>query len=410
MTYSPSLPAIGAVLVGLAAGFVVAPALAQKQYGPGVSDTEIKIGNTMAYSGPVSPYGVIGKTAAAYFRMTNEKGGINGRKINFISYDDAYSPPKTVEQTRKLVESDGVLLIFNGLGTPPQTAVQKYLNSRGVPQLFVATGASKWGNPREFPWTMGFGPTYEGEGRIYARYVLDKHPVGKIAILYQNDDYGRDYLNGFKDGLGDKAKSQIVAEATYEGTDTTVDSQILRLQASGADVFFNVTTAKFSAQAIKKMAEIGWKPVHLLNSVSNSVGAVMTPAGPANAKGVLSAAYGKDPTDPQWRDDPAYKEWLAFMNTYYPEGDKTSTFTVYGFIAAQTMVQVLKQAGDNLTRENVMRQAAGLKDLDLGMLLPGIAINTSATDYFPIEQMQLQRFNGDKWDLFGPIISGEGRS
>jgi branched-chain amino acid transport system substrate-binding protein len=381
------------------------PSAAQKKYGPGVTDSEIKIGNIMPYSGPASAYGEIGKAEAAYFRKINEEGGVNGRKINFISYDDAYSPPKTVEQARKLVESDEVLLIFQSLGTAQNTAIERYMNSKKVPQLFVATGASKWNDPQHFPWTMGWQPSYQSEAHIYAQYLIKTHPQGKIGVLYQNDDYGKDYLKGLKDGL--KGKVQIVAEAPYETTDATVDSEIINLKASGADILFNVATPKFAAQAIKKIAELGWKPVHLLNNVSNSVGSVLKPAGFDNAKGVLSTAYLKDPTDPTWKDDPAYKEWSAFMDKYYPDGDKTSSFTVYGYLAAQTLVAVLKQSGDNLTRDNVMKQAASLKNLELGMLLPGMRINTGPNDFAPIKQMQMEQFNGERFELFGPIMSGE---
>src|SRR5579871_2819625 len=389
-----------ALLAGSATG-----ALAQKKYDEGATDTEIKIGNIMPYSGPASAYGIIGKTEAAYFKMINEAGGINGRKINFISYDDGYSPPKTVEQARKLVESDEVLFIFNSLGTPPNTAIQKYMNAKKVPQLFVATGATKWNDPKHFPWTMGWQPNYESEAHIYAEYLLTNHPQGKIGVLYQNDDYGKDYLKGLKDGL--KGKMRIVAEVPYETSDPTVDSQVINVKASGADVFFNVTTPKFAAQAIKKVAELGWKPVHLLNNVSASVGAVLKPAGFDNSKDVLSTGYLKDPTDPTWKDDAAYKEWLAFMDKYYPDGDKTSVNTVTGYTAAQTLIQVLKQCGDNLTRENVMKQAASLKDLELGMLLPGMKINTGPNDFAPIKQMQMIRFNGERYELFGPLMSSE---
>jgi branched-chain amino acid transport system substrate-binding protein len=379
-------------------------ATAQKRYDPGVSDTEIKIGNINPYSGPASSYGVIGKTEAAYFNKINADGGINGRKINFISYDDSYSPPKTVEQARKLVESDGVLLIFQSLGTPPNTAIQKYMNSKRVPQLFVATGATKWNDPQNFPWTMGWQPSYQSEGHIFAQYLLRNYPREKIGILYQNDDYGKDYVKGLKDGLN--GKMQIVAESPYEATDPTIDSQIVSLRGAGADVLYDITIAKFSAQAIKKVAEINWKPVHLLNGVSTSVGGVMRPAGLDNSRGVLSTAYLKDPTDPQWKNDSAYKQWVAFMDQYYPEGDKTNAFTVYGYSVAQTLIQVLKQCGDDLSRENVMRQAANLHDLQVGMLLPGIMVNTSPTDFAPVKQMQLQRFNGQTWELFGPILNG----
>jgi len=399
------------ILLASAAATLVAiasPALAQKKYDAGATDTEIKVGNTNPYSGPASAYGLIGKTIDAYFKKVNAEGGINGRKINFISYDDGYSPPKAVEQVRKLVESDEVLLVFQPLGTPSNTAIQKYMNSKKVPQLFVATGATKWGDPKGNPWTMGWQPTYQAEGQIYAKYILKTHPNAKIAILFQNDDYGKDYVKGLKDGLGDKAKSMIVSELPYEPADPTVDSQIVSLKNSGADVFFNVTTPKFAAQAIKKAHEIGWKPVQLLNNVSNSVGSVLKPAGFEASKDVLSTGYLKDPTDPTWNNDAGKKEWLAFMDKYFPDGDKTSSFTVYGYTVAQTLAQVLKQCGDDLTRANVMKQAANLKNLDLPMLLPGIKINTSATDFYPIEQMQMQKFTGERWELFGEVISGGG--
>ena len=396
---------LAAALLGGAA-LATSPAAAQKKYDTGASDTEIKVGNTNPYSGPASAYGVIGKTIAAYFNKINAEGGVNGRKINFVSYDDGYSPPKTVEQVRKLVESDEVLLLFQTLGTPPNTAIQKYLNAKKVPQLFVATGATKWNDPKNHPWTIGWQPNYQSEGHIYAQYLLKNHPGGKVGILYQNDDYGKDYVKGLKDGLN--GKLPVVAELPYETSDPTIDSQIINLKASGADVFYNVTTPKFAAQAIKKMAEIEWKPIHLLNNVSNSVGAVLKPAGLDNSKGIFSTQYLKDPTDPAWKEDPAYKEWVAFMDKYYPEGDRTSTFTVYGYLAAQTFVQTIKQCGDDLTRENVMKQAANLKDLQLGMLLPGITINTSATDFAPIKQMQMERFTGEKWELFGPVLTGQG--
>src|SRR5882724_3658920 len=398
------------VLLASIAGFAIAaagPALAQKKYDPGASDTEIKVGNTNPYSGPASAYGTIGKTIDAYFKKVNAEGGINGRKVNFITYDDGYSPPKAVEQVRKLVESDEVLLVFQPLGTPSNSAIQKYLNAKKVPQLFVATGATKWGDPKGNPWTMGWQPTYQAEGQIYAKYILKNHPNAKIGILYQNDDYGKDYVKGLKDGLGEKAKTMIVSELPYEPADPTVDSQIVSLKGSGADVFFNVTTPKFAAQAIKKAHEIEWKPVHLLNNVSNSVGSVLKPAGLEASKGVLSTAYLKDPTDPTWDNDAGKKEWLAFMDKYFPDGDKTSSFTVYGYTVAQTLVQVLKQSGDTLTRENVMKEAANLKDLEPGMMLPGIKINTSASDFFPIKQMQMQRFNGARWEAIGPVLSGD---
>ncbi len=397
---------LGSILLGVCVG--TNPAAAQKKYDPGVTDTEIKIGNIMPYSGPLSAYALIGRTQAAFFKKLNDEGGINGRKINFISYDDAFSPPKTVEQARKLVESDEVLFIFQSLGTPTNNAIQKYLDLKKVPQLFVATGATKFGDPKNFPWTMGWQPTYQTEGRIYAKYILQNLPQGKIGVLYQNDDSGRDYLKGLKDGLGlEAAKRMIVAELPYDPSDPTVDSQIVSLKTLGADIFFDEASPKFAAQAIRKAAEIGWKPTLFLASVSNSVGSVLKPAGLENSKGVLSTNYIKDPTDPAWKDDPAIKQWAAFMDKYFPEGDKTSTFSVYGYATALTMVQVLKQCGDELTRENVMKQAANLKDFQLGLLLPGIRINTSPTDYFPIEQMQMSRFNGEYNELFGPPISAE---
>jgi branched-chain amino acid transport system substrate-binding protein len=398
----------GCLMASIVLGLAVVtgnPAAAQKKYDSGASDTEIKVGNINPYSGPASAYGLIGKTIAAYFNKVNAEGGINGRKINFISYDDAYSPPKAVEQARKLVESDEVLFIFQSLGTPSNTAIQKYMNTKKVPQLFVATGATKWADPKNFPWTMGWQPSYQAEGRIYAKYLIEHHPNAKIGILYQNDDYGKDYVKGLKDGLG--GKLQIVSEQPYETSDPTVDSQIINLKASGAHVFLNVTTPKFAAQAIKKVAEIGWMPIHLLNNVSQSVGSVLKPAGLDNSTGILSSYYLKDATDPQWKDDAGYKDWLAFMNKYFPDGDKTSSFTVYGYTVAQTLVQVLKQSGDTLTRENVMKEAANLKDLEPGMMLPGIKINTSASDFFPIKQMQMQRFNGARWEAIGPVLSGD---
>ena len=397
---------IASIVLGL---FVRANlAAAEKRYDPGASDNEIKIGNIMPYSGPLSAYALIGRTEAAFFNKVNAEGGINGRKIKFISYDDAFSPPKTVEQARKLVESDEVLLIFNSLGTPTNNAIRPYMNLKQVPQLFVATGATQFGDLKSFPWTMGWQPTYQTEGRIYAKYILQNLPQGKVAILYQNDDSGRDYIKGLKNGLGaEAAKRMIVAELPYDPSETTVDLQIVTLKTLGADIFFNETTPKFAAQAIRKAAEIGWRPVQFLASISNSVGSVLKPAGLENAKGVLSTNFLKDPTDPTWKDDPAIKEWVVFMDKYFPEGDKTSTFSVYGYLTAQTVVQVLKQCGDELTRENVMRQAANLKNFELGLLLPGIKINTSPTDYFPLEQMQMSRFNGEHGVLFGTVISGE---
>jgi branched-chain amino acid transport system substrate-binding protein len=382
-------------------------ALAQKKYDTGASDTEIKIGNIMPYSGPASAYGVIGKTEEAYFKKINAAGGINGRKINFISYDDAYSPPKTVEQARKLVESDEVLLVFNSLGTPPNSAIQKYMNSKKVPQLFVATGATKWNDPKDFPWTMGWQPNYQSETQIYAKYLLKEKPGAKIAVLYQNDDYGKDYLKGLKDGLGAKAASMIVVEESYETSEPTIDNHIVKLKSLNADVFVNITTPKFAAQAIKKAAEIGWKPMHFLNNVSNSIGSVMKPAGFENSQDIISAAYLKDVADTQWNNDPGMKEFLAFLDKDFPEGNKLDGLIVTGYGVAQTLVEVLKKCGDNLTRENVMKQAASLKDFRTEVLLPGIKINTSATDFAPISQLQLMRFKGDKWELFGEVISAD---
>jgi len=381
-------------------------ALAQKKYDPGATDTEIKIGNIMPYSGPASAYGVIGKTEAAYFKKINAEGGINGRKINFISYDDAYSPPKTVEQARKLVESDEVLFIFNSLGTPPNSAIHKYMNSKKVPQLFVATGATKWNDPKNFPWTMGWQPNYQSETQIYAKYILKNMPNAKIAVMYQNDDYGKDYLKGLLDGLGAK-KTMIIAEESFETSEPTIDSHIVKLKASGADVFINIATPKFAAQAIKKMGEIGWKPTHFLNNVSASVGSVLMPAGYDNSQGIISAAYLKDPSDPQWNNDKGMKDYLAFLAKDFPEGDKLDNSSVVAYGVAQTMVEVLKKCGDNLTRENIMKQAASLKDFNTEVLLPGIKINTSATDFAPISQLQLMKFKGEKWELFGDIISAD---
>jgi ABC-type branched-subunit amino acid transport system substrate-binding protein len=382
-------------------------ALAQKKYDTGATDTEIKIGNIMPYSGPASAYGTIGKTETAYFKMINDAGGINGRKINFISYDDSYSPPKTVEQARKLVESDEVLMIFNALGTPPNSAIHKYMNSKKVPQLFVATGATKWNDPKDFPWTMGWQPNYQSEARIYAKYILKNKPDAKIAVLYQNDDYGKDYLKGLKDGLGAKATSMIVAEESYETTEPTIDNHIVKLKATGADVFFNVTTPKFAAQAIKKVAEIEWKPLHFLNNVSASVGSVLKPAGFDNSQGIISAAYLKDASDPQWNIDPGMKDFLAFLAKDFSEVDKLDQSTIVGYSAAQTLVQVLKQCGDDLTRENIMKQAANLKDFRVEMLLPGIKINTSPTDFAPISSLQLMKFSGQRWDLFGDVMTAD---
>ena len=382
-------------------------ASAQKKYDTGATDTEIKIGQTVPFSGPASAYATIGKAQAAYINMVNDQGGVNGRKINFIQYDDAYSPPKTVEQVRKLVESDEVLLTFQIIGTPPNAAVQKYLNAKKVPQLFAATGASRFTDPKNFPWTMGFNPNYFVEGRIYARYILKNYPNAKIGIIYQNDDLGRDYLAGIKAGLGDKTATMVVSEVSYELTDPTIDSQIVRLKSAGADLVFDASTPKFAAQAIKKIADLDWKPVHILDINATSVGAVMKPAGLDNSKGVISVNYTKDPLDPTWKDDAGMKNYFAFMAKYYPDGDKDSIFNTYGYINTQLLIQVLKQCGDDLTRENVMKQAANLKNVQLELTLPGIVVNTTPTDYRVNKQLQMMRFNGERWELFGPIIEDD---
>jgi ABC-type branched-subunit amino acid transport system substrate-binding protein len=391
----------------MAAVVAASAARAEKKYDTGASDTEIKIGNIMPYSGPASSYAVIGKTEAAYFDMINAQGGINGRKIKFISYDDAYSPPKAIEQARKLVEGDEVLFLFQPLGTPSNSAIHKYMNAKKVPQLFVATGATKWGDPKNFPWTMGWQPNYQSEGRIYAKYILDNYPNSKIAVFWQNDDAGKDQVKGLRDGLGDKADKMIIADKSYEVSDPSIDSQIVALRDSGADTFFSWAAPKGSAQAIRKVGELGWKPRFFLANVSASVAGVLRPAGLQYTKDIISSAYLKDPTDPSWKDDPAIKQWQAFMDKYYPTGDKVDLNNVYGYAAAQTMVQVLKQCGDDLTRENIMRQAANLKNFSSDVMLPGIKINTSPDDFFPIEQMQLMKFDGQAWHLFGNVITGE---
>jgi len=396
-----------AVTAALAVTLSVSQASAQKKYGPGVTDTEIKIGQTVPFSGPISAYATIGKVQAAYMRMVNDEGGVNGRKINLIQYDDAYSPPKTVEQVRKLVESDEVLLTFQLIGTPPNAAVQKYLNAKKVPQLFAATGASRFSDPKKYPWTIGFNPSYVVEGRIYGQYILKDHPDAKIGVLYQNDDVGKDYLKGLKSGLGARASKMIVAEAAYEVSDPTVDSQILKLRAAGATLLFSAATPKQAAQAIRKTFELGWKPVHILDINATSVGAVLQPAGLDASKGIISTNYGKDPLDPQWKDDPGMKKYFAFMAKYYPEGDENSNFNSYGYSTAQLLVQVLKQCGDDLTRANVMNQAANLKNVGLDLLLPDIRINTAPDDYRVNKQMQMMRFNGQRWELFGPVISDD---
>jgi branched-chain amino acid transport system substrate-binding protein len=382
-------------------------ALAQKKYDTGATDTEIKIGNIMPYSGPASAYGVEGKTEAAYFSKINAEGGINGRKIRFISYDDAYSPPKTVEQARKLVESDEVLLIFNPLGTASNAAIQKYMNEKKVPQLFVGSGARKWNDPKQFPWTMGWAPNYQSEGRIYAKYILKERPTGKIGILYQNDDYGKDYVKGIRDGLGAKAASMIIAERSYEISNPTIDPHVVALKSEGADIFISITTPKFAAQSIKKVAELAWKPLFILNGVAASTGTVMKPAGLENGQNIISATYAKDPTDPQWKDDVGIKNFDAFLSKYFPEGNREDQNAMTAYNLAQTMVYVLKKCGDDLTRANIMKQAAGIKSLQLEGLLPGVTINTSATDFAPIKQFQLRKFKGERWELFGDVVSRE---
>jgi branched-chain amino acid transport system substrate-binding protein len=394
--------AFGLVLAGT-------PASAQGKYDSGASDAEIRIGNTNPYSGPASAYGAIGRTIEAFFRKINDDGGINGRKINFITYDDGYSPPKAREMVRKLVEEDKVLFVFQTLGTPSNSAIWDYLNEQKVPQLFVATGASKWGDPKGHPWTMGYQPDYATEGIIYAKHILANVKDAKIGVLMQNDDYGKDYFNGFKQGLG-KDAGRIVKVATYEVADPTVDSQIIQLKDSGANVFFNIATPKFAAQAIKKVGDLGWKPVQYVNNVSSSVGAVMKPAGFDNAQGIITAQYQKDPTDPQWASSPDFVQWKAFMQKYLPNGNLSDTNHAYGYAVGNLMAIVLKNAGNDLTRANIMKQAASLSNVEIPMILPGIKINTSATDFYPIQSVQLSRFKGETWELFGDIISNEGAS
>ena len=392
-----------AAAAGAGALLVSQTGFAQKRYDSGATDKEIKIGNISPYSGPASAYGAIGKSIDAYFKKINAEGGVNGRMIKFITLDDGYNPSRTLEMARKLTEEEEVLATIGVLGTPTNSAIHKYMNQKKMPQLFVATGATKWGDPKNFPWTMGWQPNYQGESMIYAQHLLESKPNAKIGILYQNDDYGKDYLKGFLDGLGDKGKGMIVKQLTYEVTDATVDSQMVELKASGADVFFNITTPKFAAQAIKKAAEIGWKPQHYLNNVSNSVGAVMMPAGAENGVGILSVFYLKDPTDNQWANTPEFKEWLTFMQRYMPGGDLKDLNNVFGYTLAQGTVQVLRQAGDNLTRENIMRQAANI-DMNLPMLLPGVNVKTGPDDFYPIERGQLARWDGKTWVLQGKIF------
>ncbi|MHC2624640.1 branched-chain amino acid transport system substrate-binding protein [Bradyrhizobium huanghuaihaiense] len=385
---------------------MTSPVLAQKKYDSGASDTEIKIGNIMPYSGPASAYAAIGRTEEAYFNKINAEGGINGRKIKFISYDDGYSPPKTVEQARKLVESDGVLLIFGSLGTSTNGAIRKYMNEKKVPQLFVASGASKWNDPKQYPWTMGWQPSYASEARIYAKYIMKEKPDAKIGLLYQNDDFGKDYLKGLKEGLGPKA-SMIVLEDSYDTSEPAIDEHVMKLKASGADVFISITTPKFAAQAIKKAAEINWHPMHIISNVSASVGGVLEPAGLEVSQGILSATYAKDGSDPQWNADDGMKKFYNFLAQYAPKANKLDAGVVFGYAAAQTMVKVLQMCGDDLTRENVMRQAASIRDFAPDTLLPGIKINTAPDNFAPIEQLQMMRFKGKKWELFGDVISSE---
>ena len=380
--------------------------------GPGVTSSEIKLGNTAPYSGPASAYGTIGRSIEAYFNKINaEKGGVCNRKIDFVTLDDGYSPPKTVEQVRRLVEQEQVLLLFQSLGTPPNSAIHKYMNAKKVPQLFVATGATKWGQPKKFPWTMGWQPNYQTEAQIFAKYVLDNVENPKVGILFQNDDYGKDYLTGFREALGSQADQVIVRAESYEVTDPTVDSQMTSLRNSGANVFFSVTTPKFAAQAIRGAAKLGWKPLHLLNSVSNSLGAVIKPAGFENADGVITTGYIKDPTDPEWTEDQSFKDWVQYMKTYYPNGRLDNSFNVYGYTVAMTMEHVLSQSCDDLSRENVMRQAANIRQLSLPMLLPGVTIDTSPTDFYPIEALQLHRLSAKdkRWIRFGKVISSESK-
>ena len=397
-----------ATATAVAIALSASPASAQKKYDTGATDTEIKVGQTNPFSGPASAYATIGKTQAAYIKMINDQGGVNGRKINLIQYDDAYSPPKAVEQVRKLVESDEVLLTFQILGTPSNAAVQKYLNAKKVPQLFAATGASKFTDPKNFPWTMGFNPNYFVEGRIYGQYIIKNYPNAKVGILYQNDDLGKDYLNGIKAGLGDKAKQMVVAEASYEVSDPTVDSQILKIKDAGADLFFSASTPKQAAQTIKKLHELNWHPVHILDINATSVGAVMKPAGLDASKGVLSVGYGKDPLDPAWKEDAGMKKYFEFMAKYYPDGDKDSSFNAYGYSTTQLLIHVLKQCGDNLTRENIMKQATNLKNVQLDLSLPGIVANTTPNDYRVNKQLQMMKFNGERWEMFGPILEDSG--
>jgi branched-chain amino acid transport system substrate-binding protein len=398
--------AAAAFVLGFSAAFVT-PALAQKKYDTGASDTEIKVGQTIPLSGPASAYGSIGKVQAAYIRMINDQGGINGRKINLIQYDDAYNPPKTVEQVRKLVESDEVLTTFQIIGTPPNAAVQKYLNDKKVPQLLASTGATRFTDPKNFPWTIAFNPNYQSEAHIYAKFILANYPNAKIGILYQNDDLGKDYVKGLKDGLGAKASAMIVAEKSYELSDPTVDSQMVTLKASGADLFYNITTPKFGAQAIKKAAELGWKPVQILDINATPVSQTLVPAGLENAKDIISVNYGKDPLDPQWTNDEGMKTYKAFMAKFAPAEDANSGIATYGYSTAALLVHILKQCGDDLTRANIMKQATNIKNYMADLALPGMTISTEPDDWRINKQFQMMKFDGQRWVLFGPILTDD---
>ena len=395
---------------GIALAFAIStfPAVAQKKYDSGASDTEIKIGQTVPFSGPASAFAGTGKAAAAYIKMVNEQGGINGRKLNLIQYDDAYSPSKAIEQVRKLVEGDEVLFTFQTIGTASNAAIQKYLNGKKVPQLLAVSGASRFSDPKNSPWSIGSNPGYQSEGRIYAKYILANHPNAKIGVLYQNDDLGRDYVAGLKSGLGEKAATMIVGELSYEITDPTVDSQVIKLKSLGADLVYNASTPKFAAQAIKKIAELAWNPVHILDINASPVSATLQPAGLDISKGIISTAFFKDPADPQWKDDPGMKAYFAYMEKYYPEGDKLNTFNTFGYISSELLMQILRQSGDDLTRENIMRQAANIRGFVPSLALPGMIVNTSPDDYRINKQMRLIRFNGERWEPFGPIIEDTG--
>jgi branched-chain amino acid transport system substrate-binding protein len=395
------------IIFSLAAALALASgsATAQKKYDPGASDTEIRIGQTMPYSGAASIYGEVGKTQAAYFRMVNEQGGVNGRKINFISLDDAYSPPKTVEGVRKLVEQEKVLLLYGMFGTATNSAIHRYVNAKKVPHLLLLTGASKWNDPKGNPWSMSFYPDYASEARVYARHLLATKPDAKVAVLYQNDDYGRDYLNGFKDGLGAKAKAMIVSEASYELTDPTVDSQIVQLKGSGADVLVSFSTAKAAIQTLRKVHDTGWKPTHYLAQGAALIGAVFNPAGPEKAAGVISTAYSKDPNDKQWESDAAFQDWLAFMKKYRPEADLRLGSHVYAYSSAKLMVDILRACGDDLTRDNVLKQATAVKAVQLPMFLPGVVVSSSPTDYRLIKSLQPVTFDGKRWNKLGDFVS-----